>query len=109
MMIQTPAPLPPPEIPVSPGFIVAAVLASLPIVAVLVWGAVKVLGPISQAIARRIGGHADAPEEVKAELAAVHQELGQLREQLVEMQERLDFTERLLARGGAAARLPAGE
>ena len=108
-MIQTPVPAPPDAIPVSPGFIVAAVLASLPIVAFLVWGAVKVLGPISQALARRIGGHTDVPEEMRAELSAVHQELGQVREQLAEMQERLDFTERLLARSGNPARLPAGE
>jgi methyl-accepting chemotaxis protein len=108
-MIQIPPPIPPSEIPVTPGFIVAAVLASLPIVAVLVWGAVKVLGPISQALARRIGGHADVSDDMKAELTAVHQEMGQLREQLAEMQERLDFTERLLARSGAGARLPGGE
>jgi len=107
-MLQTQVPVPPDALP-SPAFIVAAVLASLPIVAVFVWGAVKVLGPISQALARRIGGHADVSEEMRAELSAVHQELGQVREQLAEMQERLDFTERLLARSGSAARLPAGE
>lgn len=96
VVAQTPVPVPPPEALPSPEFILAAVLASLPIVGVMVWGGVKVLGPISQALARRIGGHADSGEDLRAELAELHREVGLLRDQLTETQDRLDFTERLL-------------
>ncbi len=63
-------------------------------------------GPIGTAVARRIGGHAGKPDraelaEVEARLAAL--ESGQHR--LAELEERVDFAERLLAQGREPQRL----
>ena len=64
---------------------------------------VKVLGPIAAAIAHRIrGGRESAPD---IGLAA---EVDQLRTRLAEVEERLDFAERLLARGADADQIPRG-
>lgn len=99
MMLQG-VPLPPgvPDTP-SVGFIVAALLGSLPILGILVYGAVKVFGPISQAIARRIGGETGAALPPGPEIADLQRQVADLRLELSEAQERLDFTERLLTSG----------
>jgi hypothetical protein len=101
--MQTPAP--PSDLP-SVGFILAAILGSLPIVGIMVWGAVKILGPVGNAFARRIGGGVVDGEELQAELRELRSEVEALRGELSETHERLDFAERLLAQGGEAARLP---
>jgi len=62
----------------------------VPIAAIFVWGAVKVAGNFSQT--RATG----ADPETARRLANVEQEVGALRQELGEAQERLDFTERLL-------------
>jgi hypothetical protein len=63
---------------------------------------VKVLGPIAVAIGHRIrGGRDSAPDH---RLAV---ELDQLRTRLAEVEERLDFAERLLAQPQQPARLGA--
>jgi hypothetical protein len=57
----------------------------------------KVLGPIGAAIGSRLRGRGDgAPDHRLAS------EVDELRTRLAEVEERLDFAERLLARGGAA-------
>ena len=56
--------------------------------------------PLGRALARRIGGEARAPESGArdtAEMEALHGELSDMRRELDEMQNRLDFTERLLS------------
>jgi hypothetical protein len=64
---------------------------------------VKVLGPIGAAIGHRIrGGRDSAPDHRLAE------EVDQLRTRLAEVEERLDFAERLLARGAQADQIPGG-
>ena len=64
---------------------------------------VKVLGPIAVAIGHRIRGSRDsAPDHRLAE------EVDQLRTRLAEVEERLDFAERLLARGAQADQIPGG-
>jgi len=98
------APAPPSELP-SVGFILAAILGSLPIIGIFVWGGVRVLGPITQALARRIGGRTEGAEELHAEVSELQQQMHQLREQLGEMQERMDFAERLLAQRREPERL----
>jgi hypothetical protein len=105
MMLQAPGS--PSDLP-SVGFIVAAILSSLPVLGLFVWGAVKVLGPIGQALAHRIGGHAGGTEDLRGELAEVHRRLDEVQSQLAETHERLDFAERLLARGERGERLPEG-
>jgi len=64
---------------------------------------VKVLGPIGVAIGHRIrGGRDSAPDH---RLAV---EVDELRTRLAEVEERLDFAERLLARGAQADQIPGG-
>jgi hypothetical protein len=69
------------------------------------------LGPIGSAVARRIGGRPD-PGDAQAEIEEVRAHLGgevdTLRNRLAEVEERLDFAERLLARGAPEDQLPRG-
>ena len=65
----------------------------IPIAAILVWGAVKIANIRAQARGRAGG----TDPEADARLQAVETELGTLRQELGEVHERLDFTERLLA------------
>ena len=76
-------------------------------------GAVYILGPIARAYARRMERHGEEPE-VQAELQSLRDRIGevdQLRERMLELEERVDFAERLLARpaDARAAALPAPE
>jgi len=80
----------------SVGQLMVAVLGAIPILGIIAWSAVKIFGPIGQAFARRIGGGGDG-EGVERRLEALALELDQVKAQLAETHERLDFTERLLA------------
>src|SRR5690606_39423679 len=69
-------------------------------------GTIVLRGPLGKAIARRIEGM-DAPE---VDVEPVLQELDEVRARMLELEERMDFTERLLAREREAVALPpAGE
>jgi len=72
------------------------------IVAIVV-GLVKILGPVVGAFAERI--RRDGHESGDAALAA---DVDHLRGRLAEVEERLDFAERLLARAREADQLPGG-
>jgi hypothetical protein len=65
-------------------------------------------GPIGMALGRRLSGR--APTHAQAELeemgARVTAEMDDLRDRLAEVEERLDFAERLLARGDKVDQLP---
>ena len=63
----------------------------------------KVLGPIGAAIGARIRG-----PRVGAADHQLEAEVDQLRMRLAEVEERLDFAERLLTRGGEVDQLPGG-
>lgn len=89
----------------SVGQLLVVVLGSLPIVGIIAWSAVKILGPIGQALARRLGGGADGAH-LEERVETLAQELDQVRAQLAETHERLDFTERLLAHGRQPEQLP---
>ncbi len=68
-------------------------------------------GPIGSAIARRLGGRpepGDAQAEIEEVRARVTDEVDDLKTRLAEVEERLDFAERLLAHGGQADQLPGG-
>jgi hypothetical protein len=72
--------------------------------AALCLGLVKIYnGPLAWARADRVRGRT-AGEADPALLA----EVDQLRERLAEVEERLDFAERLLARGGQPDQIPGG-
>lgn len=71
----------------------------IPVVGILVFGFLKALnGPVGQAMSDRLRGTAQ-PNPHDAELLAdtLH-EVEQLNRRVLEVEERLDFTERLLAR-----------
>ena len=68
-------------------------------------------GPIGSAVARRIVGRSE-PDDAHAEIeeirARVTDEVDDLRNRLAEVEERLDFAERLLAHGRQTDQLPEG-
>jgi hypothetical protein len=70
----------------------------IPVVAILSGAAVKI------AKIRSAGAHPPGVDD-SPRLEALEEEIGQLRQDLTETQERLDFAERLLAKGRDAGRL----
>ena len=78
---------------------------SIPIISILTFGAVFISrGPIGQAMARQLAGHsADEPSD---EILELREQVDLLRTELGDVQERLDFAERLLARGRDPERIP---
>jgi hypothetical protein len=70
------------------------------LVAVL-FAAVKIFGPVGVAIGDRLRGRRREPDHLSAE------EVDQLRTRLAEVEERLDFAERLLAQPQQPARFGA--
>ncbi len=80
--------------------------ASIPIWAIAAWGGMMIFrGPFGKALATRVGGHAvDGPVELPPEL---YGELDELRARLGELEERVDFSERLLTRDKSVEGLPA--
>jgi hypothetical protein len=66
--------------------------------------------PIGKAVARRLGGGKDEAEAAQAlaEVDALREEMQALRGEVGEMQERLDFAERLLAQARDQGRLGQG-
>jgi hypothetical protein len=61
-------------------------------------------GPLGKALARRIEGGTDAPDPRVAELEHRVADLEHAQARVLELEERLEFAERLLARGEAPAR-----
>ncbi len=68
-------------------------------------GAAYVLRPVASAVAKRIAGEHRQPKPDTEDQDALFAELQQMRQEMSEMQERLDFTERMLARHEDAKRL----
>jgi Tfp pilus assembly protein PilO len=100
MIAQTPIPpIPPmPQMPFDPDLIVPIVVAALIAVTVILW-------PLMRALARRLEGKGSLDASLKAEVEQLHQRLGEvdaLQGRLAELEERLDFTERMLARAPEA-------
>jgi hypothetical protein len=74
----------------------------------IIGGAVVMIGPVGKALAARITRHSEQgldPGEVD-EIHARLQELEQSQARLAELEERVDFTERLLAQRKDPGRLP---
>jgi hypothetical protein len=87
-------------------------LIAMTIVAVLI-GAIYILGPLARAFARRIEGKGIDPA-LHEEMQVLRERVGEvdgLRERLMELEERVDFAERLLAKSPHQDRLaaPRGE
>jgi len=72
-------------------------------------GGFWVLRPVAAAIAKRIAGEHRSPAPDAQERDAMAAELQQLRQDVTELQERVDFAERLLAKQRGAQRIGPGE
>ncbi len=68
-------------------------------------GGFWVLRPLAAAIAKRIAGEHRPPVPDPQEREAMAAEVQQLRQEMTELQERVDFAERLLAKQRGADRL----
>jgi hypothetical protein len=69
------------------------------------WTCNRILRPIAEALARRIGRPESGPAEREAEHAA---QLAEARQRLSELEERMDFTERVLLQGRQQAEIGDG-
>jgi hypothetical protein len=68
-----------------------------------------ILWPVMRALARRLDGKSAADPALHAEIEQLHQRLGEvdaLHQRVGELEERIDFTERMLARAQPPAALP---
>lgn len=79
----------------------------IPVVAIVAWALVMISrGPLGQALANRIAGGSHQPD---ADTEALRGELEGLAQRLAEVEERLDFTERVLQQDRGRERLGSGE
>ena len=107
MLIQAPPDIPPiPFDPNSPALVIM-VLAVMAAFTLVLW-------PIARAIARRLEGKKAGDPALRQEIDELHHRLADmdaLQARIGELEERLDFAERLLARGDttAATQLPRGQ
>ena len=115
MVIQAVPPLPPPVpiIPVDPNSLLSRLTpGGILMVVLLVTAAVTiVLWPLARALARRLEGRAGLTPALQQDLEDMHHRLADvdgLQQRVSELEERLDFAERLLARGESQATLPRG-
>ena len=71
-----------------------------------------ILWPVMRAFARRLEGKGAGDPALHAEIEQLQHRLGEvdaLHQRVAELEERIDFTERMLARSQPAAALPAAE
>jgi hypothetical protein len=92
----------------SPGLVIAGLLGAVPILAIMAWAAVKIFGPVGQALAQRLSGRSSENPLLEGRLDRLSDELEGIRAELAETHERLDFTERMLAHGRTPDPLPRG-
>jgi hypothetical protein len=76
----------------------AGMFTGLLITVAAIWGTVRVVhGPLGQALAQRLRGRGASDADVSGEMAQLRGQVDQLRRELEETQERVDFAERLLS------------
>ena len=109
VVVQTPAPdvppfiVPPHEAFPAPVFVIVALA--------VVTGVVLVLFPLMRALARRIEGRHQLDPGIQDELDQLRarvSEVDSLQHRVAELEERVDFTERMLAQRASPERLPEG-
>jgi hypothetical protein len=117
MLAQAIPPVPPtpPHVPFDPNlFLMNADAPALVMMVVVVMAAFTiVLWPIARALARRLEGRGSVDAALHAEVEQLRHRIGEvdaLQVRMAELEERLDFTERLLVRsqeaGAEPGRLP---
>lgn len=85
-----------------PPILLLIVIAALAATVIILW-------PIMRALGRRMEGKAASDPMLRAEVERLHQRLAELEFEhgrVAELEERLEFAERLLAKGKDAERLP---
>jgi Tfp pilus assembly protein PilO len=103
MLLQAvPVPPTPPDIPFDPNLVGGHVSSAAQVlIAFAVMAAFTiVLWPIARALARRLEGKGDLSPALQGELEQLHHRLADLdvlQARVAELEERLDFTERMLA------------
>jgi Tfp pilus assembly protein PilO len=68
-----------------------------------------ILWPVMRALARRLDGKSAADPAIQAEIEQLQHRMAEvdlLQQRVVELEERIDFTERMLARAQSPAALP---
>jgi Tfp pilus assembly protein PilO len=110
-MIQAPMPPMPPTPNFDPNLFFMGDGPKMVLLVVLsaLVAATLILRPIMRALAQRMGGKGGADPALRAEIELLHHRLAEmepLQARLVELEERLDFAERLLAQAKAPERLP---
>ncbi len=116
MLLQVPVPPTPPSIPFDPNlFLLNAGAPGLVMMVVVVMAAFTIVcWPIARALARRLEHRGAGDPALREEVEQLRHRLAEvdtLTVRLAELEERLDFTERLLVRGQDTAepgRLPRG-
>lgn len=110
-MLQGPTPPPiPPSPPFDPNlfFMNTDGPAVVMIVVAVMVAFTIVLWPLARALARRLEGRGTADAALRADVEQLHQRFGDvdaLQAKVAELEDRLDFTERLLARSREPDRL----
>ena len=105
-LTQVPAPPAPPELPVivggpDPNFLIPQIIETILIGVVMIgltFAAVKIFGPLIAAWARRIEGRG-GESTLRGEIEQLRQDVAELdgmRARVAELEERVDFAERLL-------------
>ena len=98
--------VPPPSVPFEPNHMPALAIVMM-LVAVLT-AATIVLWPVVRALARRLEGRGSNDAALRAEVEQLHQRLGEvdvMQSRIGELEDRLDFAERLLAQSREPDRL----
>jgi hypothetical protein len=79
----------------------------IPVIAIVAWALVMISrGPLGQALAKRIAGGSHPPD---ADTEALRGEVEGMAQRLAEVEERLDFTERVLQQDRGRERLGSGD
>jgi hypothetical protein len=108
-----PVPPPVPSIPVDPNLLLSRLSPGgiVMMVLLITAAATIVLWPLARALARRLEGRPSLTPALQQDLEDLHHRLADmdgLQQRVSELEERIDFAERLLARGESQATLPRG-
>jgi hypothetical protein len=83
-------------------------ITGLAITGGVIFGFIRLIqSPVGIAVGRRIQGQSgEADEDLRAEVVWLRDQVEEVQRQLMETQERLDFTERLLSQAKQVSQLP---